>query len=232
MQRLLLLALFSFQVTTIIAQEKSEKFLIGVSIGYAHDDKTNNNLLNNILPNEVYFSNSFQFRSEFGYFFSSGSLIGIDIGIVTERSERKREASQFFNTIEAFSYTNGIALNPKYRLTKRISENLWLYTDLKIVLEFVKHHHHSSQLNIETYEFEETVMSGNEFKYGLAIEPGAIFKLTDHFGIKMEYSFLNILHSKIKEADDSNVKFESIDAWDYSMNRSLSGFNLGVVFTW
>ena len=228
--KILIIALGLLSINCI-SQEADYKYLIGASLSYSHDDLTNNRLLSNYFPFDKNYSNTFEFLGEFGYFLTQSSVIGIDIGYFSNSSKQERMITGVPNSDVLNSKSTGISLNPKYKFVKGFSDKIWFYTDFKIKVQYTNHENEVTQLNILTYEYENLSMNGKELMYGLSIAPGVIFKLNNVIGIKLDYSLISVLHSTIKKADDSDIDFDDINAWDYNLNMKLSGFNLGVIFT-
>jgi len=225
MKRLLFIALWGVIGFNCFSQDIPDKYLIGASMSYSHDNLSNNNLLSNYMTYEKNYSNAFEFSGEFGYFLNPRNLLGIEVGYLLNNSDIEGNS-----TVSKTKYS-GFSLNPKYRFIKGFSEKILFYTDFKVVLQYLNHENKVSQLSVYN-EYQYLSMNGTEFKYGLAINPGLIFKINKSMGIKIDYSLISALHSKIKKTNDSDINFDSVKAWDYSLNMKLSGFNLGIIFTY
>jgi hypothetical protein len=213
---LFILALDSF------TQDFENKFIAGTSISITHDDAANNLvLLNNANLNVI---NTYNISGEFGYFLSPKSIIGAEVGITIKKD--KPGINQ--NNITSFN-KYGISINPKYKFIKKISDEIWLYTDFKAIFQYVSHENIISQLDQVSYEYVDLNMIGTEYKYGIAVNPGCIINVFRNIGIKIDYSLLSIIHSSIRESDNNEVPFEDIKAWDYGINMKVSGLNLGII---
>lgn len=224
-KRLILIALIGVIVLKSFSQDVTNKYLIGASMSYSHDNLSNNRLLSNYITYDKNYSNVFEFSGEFGYFLNPNNLLGIEVGYLSNNLDMEGNS-----TVSKTKYS-GFSLNPKYRLIKGFSDKILFYTDFKVVLQYLNHENEVSRINPNN-EYEYLSMNGTEFKYGLAINPGLIFKINKSTGIKIDYSLISALHSKIKKADDSDINFENINAWDYSLNMKLSEFNFGIIFTY
>jgi hypothetical protein len=231
MKKELLITILGFIVLNCFSQDVNDKFLIGASIGFSHDDLNNNRLLSNYFAYDKNYSNTFDATGEFGYFLTPDNLLGIEIEYHSNRSKQERKTTGVQNSDVLNTKSSGISINPKYKFIKRFSDKIWFYTDFKVVYQYLSHENKVTQLNVETYEYEYVAMNGTELKYGLAIDPGLIFKINKSFGIKIDYSLINVFHSTIKKTDDSDINFDKIEAWDYGLNMKLSGFKLGMIFT-
>jgi hypothetical protein len=225
MKSLILIALLAVIVLKCFSQDVTNKYLIGASMSYSHDDLTNNRLLSNYYTYDKNYSNAFEFSGEFGYFLNPSNLLGIEVGYLSNNSDIEGNS-----TVSKTKYS-GFSLNPKYRLIKGFSDKILFYTDFKVVFQYLNHENEVTRINAY-YEYEYLSMNGTESKYGLAINPGLIFKINKCTGVKIDYSLISALHSKIKKTDDSDINFDNINAWDYSLNMKLSGFNLGIIFTY
>lgn len=225
-KRLILIALLGVIVLKCFSQDVTNKYLIGASMSYSHDNLSNNRLLSNYYTYDKNYSNAFEFSGEFGYFLNPSNLLGIEVGYLSNNSDLEG------NSTVSKTKFSGFSLNPKYRLIKGFSDKILFYTDFKVLLQYLNHENEVSMINPNNNEYEYLSMNGTEFKYGLAINPGLIFKINKSTGIKIDYSLISALHSKIKKADDSDINFENINAWDYSLNMKLSEFNLGIIFTY
>lgn len=227
MKRVLLSAIFGLMIVNCFSQDDKNKYLIGSSISYSHDELSNNSLLSNYYPYDKNLTNTLNVSGEFGWFLTSNTLLAIEIEYLSNRTKQKRAANSDVLDINS----SGISINPKYKLIKKFSDKIWFYSDFKVVFQYLNHENKVSQLNTSSFQYEYLNMNGTELKYGLAINPGLIFKLSSRFGIKADYSLFNVLHSTIKKTDNSDIDFEDIKAWDYGLNMNLSGFNLGVILT-
>jgi hypothetical protein len=213
---LFILALDSF------TQDFENRFLAGTSISIMHDDAENNSaLLNNAYLNII---NTYSIAGEFGYFLSPRSIIELEVGV----SIKKEKPGITQNNIMSLN-KYGISVNPKYKYIKKISNEIWLYTDFKAIFQYLSHENIFSQLDVVTYEYENLNMLGTEYKYGVAVNPGCIINVFRNFGIKMDYSLFSIIHSSISESENNEVPFDDIKAWDYGINMKVSGFNLGII---
>lgn len=231
MKRILLIAILALMKINGYSQEDNYKFLLGASFSFTHDDLNNNKLLSNYFSYDKNFTNTMHFSGEFGKYLTSRSVMAIEIEYLLSRSNSERKISGLPNS-EVFDLkSSGISINPSYKLLAKISDKIWYYTDFKIVLQYLNHENKVSQLNVDTYEFDYLNMNGNEFNYGLAIDPGLIFKINRNVEVVLDYSLLRVVHSTIEKAGDNEVEFESIEGWDYGLNMKLTGFNLGMIFT-
>lgn len=227
MKRILIIAVLGISLLNCFAQDVNDKFLVGTSIRLTHDDIKNNSYLT---PGSTGYdlSNNYQVSGEFGYFFNPNSLIGIEI---SGSKQVVKESSTQSNAMIGSMKTSGISLNPKYKYINRITDKIWFYTDCKVILQLLSHKNVISQLDYTTYEWEYSNMNGKELKYGMAIIPGFIFKINGSIGIKIDYSLFKVTHSTINEAENNEIDFDSINAWDYGLNMNLAGLNWGIVFT-
>jgi len=231
MKRFLLLIIVGFIILNCIAQEDNDKFLIGASITYSHDCLNNNSLLNNYYPYDKNLSNTFDVYGEFGYFLSPKTILGIEIEYLLNTSKQEQKIEGLPNSGIRDITSSGISINPKYKFIKRFSDKIWFYTDFKAVFQYLNHENNITQINAFNNEYEFLSMNGTELKYGFAVDPGIIFKVSKSLGLKLDYSLLNVYHSTIKKTNDSDIDFDNLSAWDYGLNMKLSGFNLGIVFT-
>ncbi|NOQ28002.1 MAG: hypothetical protein GQ564_21780 [Bacteroidales bacterium] len=215
------------------SQNDNNKYLLGVSINYSHDDLTNNRLISNYNPYDINNSNTFELNGEFGYGLSPKTFIGIEIGYLSNSSKQERTTNEFVQNSGILNIkSSGISLIPKYKFMTSFSEKILFYTDFKLAFQYLMHENVVSQLNMESMELVYLNMNGNELKYGLAINPGLIFKINNKLGIKMDYSLIEVYNSHIKQTDDNDIAFEDINAWDYNLNMKLSQFNFGIIITW
>lgn len=231
MKKVLLIAILGLLGFNSYSQDVGARFLMGASISYSLEDMKNNSLLSSYYPFDKNFSNALNVVGEFGYFLTSGTVLGIEIGYLSNRSEQERQDvyMQYSDVLKINS--SGISINPKYKCIKRFSDKIWFYTDIKLVFQYMSLENEMTQIDPYTNQIENSNMNGNEFTYGLAIHPGMIFKLNKSFGLKMDYSLLSALHSTIKQAENSDIEFADVNAWDYGLNMELSGLSLGVIFT-
>jgi hypothetical protein len=231
MKRLIFSTILGLTLLNCFSQDNNDKYLVGASATYRHDDLTNNSLLSNYYPYDKNLSNAFNFTGEFGYFKTPNSLLGVEIGYYLNSSKQEREIRGTKNADILNIKTSGISINPKYKFIKRFSDKIWFYTDCKILFQYLSHKNEVTELDQETYQYRNLNLNGMEFKYGVEIDPGMIFKISKSFGIKIDYSLFDIVHSKIEKTNSSDFDFSDIKAWDYGLNMTLSGFNLGLIFT-
>lgn len=230
---ILLFTILGFIGLNSFSQNDNNKYLIGASINYSHDDLTNNRLLSNYYAYDINNSNSFELNAEFGFCLSPKTFFGVEIGYLLNSSNQERMTNAFVQNPDILNIkSSGISLIPKYKFMTSFSEKILFYTDFKIVFQYLSHKNEISQLNTESMEFVYLNMNGDELKYGLAINPGLIFKINNNLGIKMDYSLIEVYNSHIKQADGSDIDFEDINAWDYNLNMKLSQFNFGIIITW
>lgn len=172
MKRIILITILTFMKLNGYSQENNYNFLLGTSFSFTHDDLKNNNLVSNYFSYDKYFTNTIHFSGEFGKYLTSRSVLAIEIEYHSSKSNSERKNSGLPNTDVFNLKSSGISINPSYKLFAKISDKIWYYTDFKIVLQYINHENKVSQLNVNTYEFDYLNMNGNEFIYGLAIDPG------------------------------------------------------------
>ena len=223
MRKATITALFLILKIHGFTQDVSNRFLTGASISIIHDDAGNNT----VPP--IYTSldarNTYKLAGEFGYFLSPNSIIGLE----AEGTIMREKAGITQNITSLNNY--GISINPKYKFIKKISTELWLYMDFKAIFQYAAHENIISQLDLVSYEYISLKNLGREYSYGIAVNPGFIINVYRNIGIKIDYSFVSVIHSSIKEAENNEVPFDDKNAWDYAMNMNVSGLNLGIIYT-
>lgn len=229
MKRALILAFVGLILNNCFSQNVNSKYFIGGSVSYTHDNLTNNRLLSNYFPYDKNNSDVFEFFGEFGINLNSKSALGFDLGYILNRSEYETTGSGTQGNDYFKSSASGFVFNPKYRITKGISERIDFFTDLKLQIQYLSLKNIVTQSDPITYQTELLSMNGGELKYGVSIVPGLIFNLSNKIGIKINYELIDILHSTITKSRDSDIDFKTINAWDYGLNMKLTDLRLGII---
>ena len=235
MKKILFITVLGLIFINCSPQGVDNKYLIGGSFSYSHDDVANNSTIRDQLitasyfPYEKNYSNYFGFFGEFGFFLTQNNVLGIELGCTGNYSYQKSNNSGLTNPAILDSRSTSIDLYPKYKFIKRFSDKIWFYTDFKIQFQYAIHKNVVSLINEETDGFNYLNMNGNGLSYGLSIAPGLIFKLNSKMGIKIDYSLINVVHSTIKKANNSDIDFKDINAWDYGLNMKLSELKIGII---
>ena len=229
MKRVFFIALVGLILNNCFSQNVTNKYFIGGSFSYTHDNLTNNRLLANYLPYDKNNSDVIELLGEFVLNINSKSAIGFDLGYYSSRSEYKTTASGTQGSDYSKSSTSGLILSPKYRIIKGISERISFFTDLKLKIQYLSLNNIVTQFDPITYKSKLLSMNGGGLNYGVSIVPGLIFNINNKIGIKLEYELIDILHSTIKESKDSDIKFKTINAWDYGLEMKLSEIKLGII---
>lgn len=225
MKKVILCLFIGISIINCNAQDTDKKFLMGASFGYTHDDIVSINSAGISANSYKNYTNSFEVSASIGYFLNSKSMFDFKIGYLSR--VRKFE---YENNPYNFNYhISGITLSPAYKSLKRITDRIWLYADCKIFFQYLNQETIDYELNINTYKYGYLNENVVELKYGLAVDPGIIFRLNDVFGIQMHYRFLHAFHSNILQGADSDIEFDDLNAWDYGINMNLSGLNLGFI---
>jgi hypothetical protein len=215
-----------------VAQNIENKYFIGGSLSYQHDDLANNRLLSNYFPYTKNNTNSLEIFGEFGINKKINSAIGLDLGYYLSHSTLERTVSTPQVSISDYSKStvSGFAFGPKYRIIRRMSEKIDLYTDFKLRINYLRHKNTVTQSDPLTYQSQLLDMNGNEFKYGALIVPGLVFYLDTRVGLKIEYTLIDLLYSTITESNKTDINFSPITSFDYGLRMKLSELKLGVIF--
>jgi hypothetical protein len=235
MKKILFITVLGLMFINCSAQGVDNKYLIGGSFSYSHDDAPNNSNIHNQLitasyfPYEKNYSNYFGLFGEFGFFLTQNNLLGIELGCTGNYSYQKRNSPDLTNPEIFDGKSTSIDLYPKYKFIKSFSDKIWFYTDFKIQLQYAIHKNIVSRMNGEADGFNYLNMNGNGLSYGLSITPGLIFKLDSKIGIKIDYSLINVVHTTIKKANNSDIDFKDINTWDYGLNMKLSELKIGII---
>ncbi|MFP4470690.1 MAG: outer membrane beta-barrel protein [Bacteroidales bacterium] len=153
---------------------------------------------------------------------SPKSMLGLEAGYSLSKS--KTEDKETGNEISSSRY-GGFSISPKYRFIENVLEKFKLYADVKVNFSFIKEDHFNN------YNAEEQNLVGNYFNYGLTIDPGILYKFTNHFGVRLDYNLLYLTHQSLTQADESDIDIEDQEGWTYRFNMSFIEWSFGAFFT-
>ena len=182
----------------------------------------NNQQISIYSPSTDHSGNGFGGEIELGYFLSQKSLFGLELGYNLSKSTR--EDKQPGDELSSYEQ-RGFRVSPKYRFIENVSEKFKIYADVKVNFSFIKEDHFNK------YYAEEQNLVGNYFNYGLTIDPGIIYKFTNHFGVKLDYNLFYLTHQSFTQVDESDIDIEDQEGWFYGLNRDYGQWTLGAFFT-
>lgn len=201
----------------LFSQENPDKLLIGASA-----QLWNNQQISIYSPATDHSGNGFGGEIELGYFVSQKSLFGLELGYTLSKS--KSEDKQTGDELSSYEQ-RGFRISPKYRFIENVSEKFKIYADVQVNLSATTEDHYNK------YYAEDETIAGNYFSYGLSVDPGILYKFTNHFGVKLDCNLFYLTHQSLTQADDSDIDVEDQEGWFYGLNRDFGQWTLGAFFT-